>query len=229
MKAEVILALDVDSFPEAKRLVEKLYPTVKTFKVGAQLFTACGPRIVEFIRKKGAGVFLDLKFFDIPNTVANSVRSCVRLGVRMLTLHISGGQEMLKEAIRAGKEESRRIKAMPPLLIGVTVLTSQKTSKGRVLGLARDGIAAGLDGIVCSVQEAAYLRKKIKKKFVIVTPGIRLEQDAADDQKRVATARQAQEAGSNFLVVGRPILKANDPKEAARQIIADSLPKKGRA
>ncbi len=218
MKAEIVLALDVDSFPKACEFVRKLYPAVRTFKVGSQLFTACGPKIVEFIRKVGGEVFLDLKFFDIPNTVANSVRSCVRLNVRMLTLHISGGKEMLEAAIKAKKEEARRLKVRPPFLIGVTVLTSQKTSRGRVLALARDGIGLGLDGVVCSAQEAAYLRRGIKQKFIIVTPGIRIK-DAPGDQKRTATARQAIEAGSNFLVVGRPILEAKDPAGAARDYL----------
>lgn len=216
--AQIILALDVDTFATAKYFVDKLYPKIKIFKVGLQLFTACGPKIVELIRKKGAEVFLDLKFFDIPNTVANAARQAVRLKVKMFTLHILGGKEMIKVAVNAAKDESRRLGLKRPLLIGVTVLTSKDTSSSDVLTLARLGAEAGLDGVVCSAREAAYLRRKIKKQFLIITPGIRPRNASMDDQKRTASADEAVAAGSNFLVVGRPILTAQDPLSALRQI-----------
>lgn len=211
-KAEIIVALDVDSLQRAKYFVNKLYPKIKIFKVGSQMFTAYGPKVVEFIRNRGAEVFLDLKFLDIPNTVANAVRSAVRLKVKMMTLHISGGEETLTRAVQAARKESRKLKIKKPLLIGVTVLTSQKASPQQVLKLAKLGIDCGLDGVVCSVREAAHLRKYIGKRFVIVTPGIRPKAAVGkDDQKRVATVDQAIKAGSDYLVVGRPILEAKDP------------------
>ncbi|MCX5703623.1 MAG: orotidine-5'-phosphate decarboxylase [Candidatus Omnitrophica bacterium] len=219
MKPTIILALDVDNETEARYFVNKLYPKIKIFKVGAQLFTQAGPKIVEFIRKKGAQVFLDLKYFDIPNTVANAVKAAVRLKVSMLTLHILGDEEMLKLAVKAAKEESRRLKLKRPLLIGVTVLTSKEANSSDVLTLARLGIDCGLDGVVCSVKEAALLKKEIKKKFLLVTPGIRPAGIPSNDQKRTATVDEAIQAGSDFLVIGRPILKAKDPLGALKEIM----------
>ncbi len=218
---KIILALDVDNVERAKYFVRKLYPKIKIFKVGSVLFTLAGPGIIEFIRKKRAEVFLDLKFFDIPNTVVGAVRQAVRLKVKMLTLHISGGEEMLKAAVQAARDESKRLKLKRPLLIGVTVLTSRQASPGDVLTLAKIGIDCGLDGVVCSAREAAILRKEIKKKFVIVTPGIRPGGVIAQDQKRTATVREAVKAGSNFLVIGRPILAAKNPMRAAQEILGD--------
>jgi len=210
-KGEIILALDVDSLKKAKYFVNKLYPKIKIFKVGIQLFTACGPKIIELIHKKGAEVFLDLKFFDIPNTVAHAIRQSVKMHVKMLTMHILGDEEMIKAAIKAANEEAKKLRIKRPLLIGVTVLTSKEANSSDVLTLARMGVECGLDGVVCSAQEAQTLRKKIKKRFVIVTPGIRPMGSFKNDQKRTATAQEAVKAGSNFLVVGRPILEAKDP------------------
>jgi orotidine-5'-phosphate decarboxylase len=218
-RSEIILALDVDTFAEARRFINRLYPRIKIFKVGAQLFTSCGPKVIEYIRRKGAEVFLDLKFFDIPNTVANAVRHATRYRVKMLTLHILGDAEMLKAAVKAAGEEAKRLKVRRPLLIGVTVLTSKEAHFSDVATLARIGLANGLDGVVCSVREAALLRKKFKRKFVIVTPGIRPKTALADDQKRTATVDDAIRAGSNFLVVGRPILKARDPLAALEELV----------
>lgn len=220
---EIILALDVDTLAQAKYFVDKLYPKIKIFKVGSQIFTACGPSIIDFIHKKGAEVFLDLKFFDIPNTVANAVRQAVRLGVKMLTLHISGGKEMLAAAVDAAKKGASSFKVKRPLLIGVTVLTSQETNPEEVLMLAKSGLECGLDGVVCSVREAIYLRQSIEKQFNIVTPGIRSDTKLKDDQKRVATVKDAINAGSDFLVIGRPILEAEDPIAAAEEYLEDIL------
>ncbi len=219
MKTEIILALDVDTPAKAKRFVHKLYPKIKIFKVGSQLFSAAGPAMVKFINRKGGSVFLDLKFFDIPNTVANAVRQATRLKVKMLTLHISGGEAMLRLAAEAAKKQASALGVKKPLLLGVTVLTSQEAKPETVLKMARAGLACGLDGIVCSVREAAYLRQRIKKKFYIVTPGIRPKNAAVDDQKRTATAFEAITAGANFIVVGRPILGAKDPLKAVEELI----------
>jgi len=217
-KAELILALDVESLRKAKDLIKLLYPKIKIFKVGLQLFTSSGPDIVNFINKTGAEVFLDLKLHDIPNTVSNAIKSTVNLKIKMLTLHILGDVEMLKAAINAAQEESRRLKVKRPLLIGVTVLTSKETTFNDVLVLARLGLECGLDGVVCSVREARLLREKIKKRFIIVTPGIRLKGIAGDDQRRIATISEAIKAGSNFLVMGRPILEARAPLELVKTI-----------
>lgn len=219
--AQIILALDVDTLKEAKNFVDKLYPKIKIFKVGSHLFTAYGPKIIELLHKKGAKVFLDLKYFDIPNTVAGAVAAAVRLKVGMLTLHISGGQEMLKAAVAAASCQAKALKIARPLLIGVTVLTSQTTKAGKVLALAKQGLAAGLDGVVCSVQEAVALRHKIKNNFLMITPGIRPNNFSKDDQRRTATVNQAIKAGSDFLVIGRPILKAANPLLQTEELLGD--------
>ncbi|MDP3732415.1 MAG: orotidine-5'-phosphate decarboxylase [Candidatus Omnitrophota bacterium] len=222
LATELILALDVDSFSRAKYFVDLLYPQVRIFKVGLQLFIARGDKIIKYIKKKGAGVFLDLKFHDIPNTVGNAARAVVRLGgVKMFTVHTQGGLAMLQAARKAVTEEAFKLGIKPPLIIGVTVLTSaQKTSRILALVLKRAYLArqAALDGVVCSVKEAGAVRKKLGKDFIIVTPGIRLPEDKQQDQKRVATPREAKRAGSNYIVIGRPILSASNPKEAVRII-----------
>ncbi len=220
-RAQMILALDVDDIQQAKYFVNRLYPKIRTFKVGPVLFTAYGPRIIDCIRKKGAQVFLDLKFHDIPNTVAGAVRQAVRLKVKMLTLHIAGGSSMLEAAVKAAEEESKRLNITAPLLIGVTVLTSQGATPAQVLGLAKEAKAAGLDGVVCSVREAKALRKMAGAGFVIVTPGIRPHAHGFDDQRRVATVSDAVKAGSDFLVVGRPILEAKDPLAAMQAMLQE--------
>lgn len=219
LRTKLIVALDVDTIVQARKLVNELYPPVGIFKVGSQLFTAAGPRVIEYIRNKGAEVFLDLKFHDIPNTVARAVRQAVRLEIKMLTVHISGGKEMLSAAVQAAKAEAKFLRRRRPLLIGVTVLTSREAGPADVLKLAKAGLAAGLDGVVCSAREVRLLRKTIKKKFIIVTPGIRPKTAPGDDQKRTATAKEALTAGSDFLVVGRPILEAGDPRKAVENIL----------
>jgi len=215
-KAQLILALDVNTFKEAKTFIDRLYPAIKIFKVGSQLFTGTGPKTIDYIHKKGGEVFLDLKFYDIPNTVANAVRQAASLKVKMLTLHISGQEAMLKAAVQASKE----CNTGRPLLIGVTVLTSLEAKPEDVVRLARQAIECGLDGVVASVQETAMLRQYIHRDFIIVTPGIRLAGATLGDQKRVATPEEAVEAGSNFLVAGRPILEARSPLKAAKEITA---------
>lgn len=218
---QIILALDVDTIALARQFVDRLYPKIKIFKVGAQLFTSCGPEIIELIRARGAEVFLDLKFFDIPNTVSRAVAAAARLGVKMLTLHILGDEEMLGAAVLEAENEAKKLDKPRPLLIGVTVLTSKEAASSDVLTLAKIGLECGLDGVVCSAREAAYLRQEIKKDFLIVTPGIRIGSQARHDQKRVVTVKEAVEAGSNFLVVGRPILEVKDPLSAVDEILKD--------
>lgn len=216
-KTRLIVALDVPTFAEAKKLVDKLYPTVKFFKIGSQLFTAAGSRAVAYARRKGAEVFLDLKFHDIPNTVASAVEAAAGLDVFMLTVHASGGQEMLA----AARQAAARAKKKKPRIVAVTVLTSQEASARQVMDLARMASESGVDGVVASVREAAALRRALPKDFIIVTPGIRPNGPVHDDQKRTATVQDAVAAGSDFIVVGRPIVKADDPLAAARRISKD--------
>lgn len=215
MDTKLIVALDVNSFQKAKRFVDLLYPKVKIFKVGLQLFTISGHKIIDYINKKGGEVFLDLKFFDIPNTVANAVKALSALKVKMLTLHIAGGKEMMIAAMNA----VRQLKTKRPLLIGVTILTSQKASKEKILTLAKQAKEAGLDGVVCSVKETKFLKIKLGKSFLVVNPGIRPKQAKADDQKRVATYQDAKASGSDFVVVGRPILEAKNPVKALEELL----------
>lgn len=225
---ELILALDVDDVKKACGLVSDLHPRISYFKVGLQLFTACGPEIITFITGKGARVFLDLKLHDIPNTVASAVRQGVTAGVSMMTLHVTGGEDMMKAAARAAAEEAKRLKIVRPQLVGVTVLTSSAADPEDVLAKARTAVACGLDGVVCSAGETALLRKHLPASAQIVTPGIRLSGTAIHDQKRVATIEDAVRAGSSYLVVGRPILQASSPREAA-DVMVETLQSAHRA
>ncbi len=219
--AELILALDVDTLDSALQFVNKLYPKINIFKIGSQLFTAYGPRIIELLEQKGAEVFLDLKYYDIPNTVAQAVAAAARLKVKMLTLHISGGKAMVEAAIAAAEAQAKISRIKRPLLIGITVLTSRDSTAQEVLNLAKSAIGWGLDGVVCSAQEAVNLRQEIQKDFLIVTPGIRQTTDSGDDQKRTATVKEAVSAGSDFLVIGRPILKAENPLARTMELLGD--------
>jgi orotidine-5'-phosphate decarboxylase len=221
---KLIVALDVNTFKEAKRFVDRLFPKIKIFKIGPILFIACGPKAVELARKKGAGIFLDLKLHDIPNTVANAVRQATRLRVKMLTLHTCGGEEMLKKAAEAAREEAAKLKIKKPVLLGITVLTSDKESANTQKAVLERALLAkksGLDGVVCSVHEAAAVRKACGKDFIIVTPGIRPKGGEAGDQKRVATAKDAIAAGVDYIVVGRPVLEAADPLKAVEALFKE--------
>lgn len=230
---KLIVALDVPSFGEAEGLIKRLTPTVKIFKIGLGLFTLYGPEAVRLVQKKGAKVFLDLKFHDIPNTVAHSVRSAVRLGAFMVSLHALGGLEMIMQAVCAAQEESKRLKLNKPKVLGVTILTSLNESNIKEIGfsrnldeevlhLARMAKQARLDGIVASPKEISLIRKKIGRDFIIVTPGIRPAwAKGKSDQKRIMTPREAIEAGADYIVVGRPVLEAKDPLEAAKKIIKE--------
>lgn len=224
MKPELIVALDVDNLKKAEKFVDLLYPKVKIFKIGSQLFTLYGPKAVEAVKKKGADVFLDLKFHDIPNTVAAASSSATALGVFMFNLHASGGLEMMQRAGDARDKTAAKLGIKPPLLIAVTVLTSQgKNSKilPLVLNFTRSVKEAGLDGVVASVEETAAIRKEFGKDLIIVTPGIRPKGTVFGDQKRAATANEAVKAGSNFLVVGRPVLEAKNPLLAVEGILRE--------
>jgi len=231
----LILALDVDNFEQARKLIDDVADSVEIFKVGSQMFTAYGPFITRYLQSKGKKVFLDLKFHDIPNTVASAVKSAVGLSVPpnrdpdfapifMLTVHTSGGKEMLEAAVKTAETQAKTLGVARPLIVGVTVLTSTAKEAGTqelVLQRARLAKEAGLDGVVASVEETAAIRKELGKSFLIVTPGIRPADASLNDQKRVATPAVAILQGSNFLVVGRPIVQAASPRTAALQILKE--------
>jgi len=214
IKDKLIVALDVDTLKEAKDLVDKLYPSVKIFKVGSQLFTACGPEAVKMIAQKGAKVFLDLKSHDIPNTVKKAVEVAAKLEVFMLTVHLSGGKEMLQAAASVVNR---------PKIVGVTVLTSQSEdgTANKVLELAKLAKNSGLDGVVCSMSETKMIKKELGKGFLVVNPGIRPKDSSSNDQKRIATPKEAIDAGADFIVVGRPVIQAEDPRKAALNILKE--------
>ncbi|HVM61738.1 MAG TPA: orotidine-5'-phosphate decarboxylase [Verrucomicrobiae bacterium] len=210
MKSKLIVALDVDTFQNAVRLVEATRNVVDVYKVGSQLFTRVGPRIIEFLHEQGRDCFLDLKFHDIPNTVAKAVESAAALKVRMLTLHASGGEEMLRAAAAVADH---------PLLLGVTVLTSVGGNvRAEVLRLARLAKKSGLNGVIASPREIHPLRELLGEKFLIVTPGIRPAKAERGDQRRTMTPAEAIIAGADYIVVGRPIVDAASPARAAQRI-----------
>lgn len=243
IKDKLIVALDVDTLKKAKYFVDLLYPEVRLFKIGSQLFTACGPEAIKMVSNKGARVFLDLKFHDIPHTVYLSigtgaacsinimspsaetktrVEDTVMGPVFMMTVHTKGGRAMLEGAARAAKEKANELKIVKPYIVGVTRLTSDEEAPDtlqEVINAAKLAQDAGLDGVVCSAHEAEAVRKECGRDFIIVTPGIRLNGAQKDDQRRVTTAQEAIKAGSDFLVVGRPILEAKDPLKAVKEII----------
>ncbi|PWT93565.1 MAG: orotidine-5'-phosphate decarboxylase [Blastocatellia bacterium] len=231
-KDNLIVALDVNAADEALSLVSTLKEHVGMFKVGSQLFTSNGPDLVKRIVATGAKVFLDLKFHDIPHQVAGAAAAATELGISMFTIHASGGTEMMHRAVEASADLAAKRNLTRPFVVAVTVLTSiddavldeigvVDRSKDAVLRLARLAEVAGVDGVVASPQEAQAIRSSISKpNFLIVTPGIRPEgKGTADDQKRVATPRLALRAGTDFLVVGRPITEAVDPTLAAIEIL----------
>jgi len=218
------VALDFATEDKARVLVSQLGESVGFYKVGKELFTAVGPALVRDLVSGGKKVFLDLKFHDIPNTVAGAVRSAASLGVSLLTVHASGGSKMLRAAAEAAVQSSTR-----PTVLAVTVLTSLASAdleeigvnsgvEAQVLRLADLAVKAGCGGIVASAQEAARLRQALGNQFTLVTPGIRLAGGAAADQARVVTPEDAIRAGADYLVVGRPITAADEPRQAALAI-----------
>jgi len=229
----IIVALDLPSADAAWTLAEQLAPVVGAFKIGSELFTSAGPDFVRRIRGTGASVFLDLKFHDIPNTVAKAVASATRLDVQMLTIHASGGSEMMRAAQQSAQETAAAIGRHAPLVLGVTLLTSMDARTLQELGgegnigrqverLAALAVKSGLGGLVCSPLEITALRQLLPAHIQLVTPGIRTGTEKADDQKRTLTPKEAMAAGANWIVVGRPIYAAADPVDAARKIL-DSL------
>lgn len=235
-KPKLIVALDVETFEQAVTLIEKLSPVVDIFKIGSQLFTSCGPVGVRFLQAKGKEVFLDLKYHDIPHTVSKAVEMATGLmpsgaknqsldkSILMYTLHIAGGRPMLEMAVESAHKTAQKLKIRKPLSLGITVLTSQE-SKDNIKDIVRERALlakqAGLDGVVVSVHEAALVRQEIGQDFVIVTPGIRPQGSALGDQKRVSTPALASENGSDYLVVGRPIIQSPDPLESAKEILKE--------
>lgn len=222
----VIVALDYPEFGSALDLAKSLDPQSCRLKVGKELFTAAGPALIESLQTLGFEVFLDLKFHDIPNTVAGALRSAAAMGVWMVNVHTSGGRRMLEASVEAFAGLST-----PPLLIGVTVLTSMDardfkevgyahTVEDQVIRLAKLADDCGLDGVVCSAQEAVSLRKTLGATFALVTPGIRPPGVSKDDQRRVLSPAEAMDAGSSYLVVGRPVTRADDPAAALHAINA---------
>ncbi len=226
MKNRIIVALDTDSPEAALAVVSVLSGEVGLFKVGMELFPRGGPVLIDKIHAKGAEVFLDLKFHDIPNTVAGAVKSAVALGVKFATVHASGGRAMLASAAEAAAGSGTTILAVTVLtslddadLASVGFALPAAEAVDRLAGLA---VAAGIGGIVCSAREAAAVRSRVGKGIVLVTPGVRLPEDSAGDQKRVVTPFEAVRAGANYIVVGRPITKAADPVAAARKFAAEA-------
>jgi orotidine-5'-phosphate decarboxylase len=244
----LIVALDVETVEEADRLVKAVLPMgVTHFKIGLQLFTRAGPAAVESVHKSGGQVFLDLKFHDIPSTVGKAAQAATRLGVWMTNLHIQGGSAMMRQALAAVRDEATRSHRKPPLLIGVTVLTSmaerdlsdlglRKTLKDQVLYLARLAQSVGLDGIVASPHEARVVRWACGDRFIIVTPGIRPKGEGgpspfpaplraetggrgSEDQQRVATPKEAIQAGADYIVVGRPIVESTNRGEVVKTLV----------
>jgi orotidine-5'-phosphate decarboxylase len=231
---QLLVALDVENGERAMRLVDTLRGLAGGFKIGNRLFTIEGPALVRRIADSGSRVFLDLKYHDIPNTVAQAVEAAVQTGAWMINVHASGGTAMMQAAAQAAAEASARVGRPVPLLIGVTVLTSmdqhalQSVGVGRpvldqVIVLARMTQEAGLQGVVASAQETSAIRKACGPDFQIVTPGIRGASAGADrnDQSRTMGPAEAIRAGSNFIVVGRPIIAAADPRGAAAAIVEE--------
>jgi orotidine-5'-phosphate decarboxylase len=230
----LIVALDVSSAAQARRIVQSIGESVSTYKIGKQLFTAEGPQIVRDLVSSGRKVFLDLKFHDIPNTVAGSVSEAAKLGISMLTVHASGGSKMLKAAVEAAAQSAAK-----PMVIAVTVLTSLSDKDLEEIGIAGQvqtqvlrlgslALKAGCGGLVASPLEARELRRGLGDGFAIFTPGIRMgdptspgDSGRPDDQARILTPKEAIVAGATYLVVGRPILEAASPARAAESIVAE--------
>jgi len=242
---QLVVALDVDRVAEARALTDDLRGVAGGFKIGSRLFTSHGPSIVEALAGRGDRVFLDLKFHDIPNTVAGAVAAATRLGAWMLNVHASGGLAMMRAARDAASEEAARMSRPVPIVVAVTMLTSlnqqmlaeiglHEAMASQVERLAALAQAAGLDGVVASPQETALIRMRCGKEFKIVTPGIRGGgaigaervqragvRAGSDDQQRTMTAPEALAAGASYLVVGRPIIAAPDPRAAAERLVAE--------
>jgi len=233
-KDRIVLALDVDTAEEAVALVKKLSGYVGVFKIGMQLYNSIGPSIVHRVHDLGGRVFVDLKLHDIPNTVASAAKVLTRLNAYMLNVHAAGGREMMRQAEAAAISEAQRMGSEIPIVLAVTVLTSvsqqELETEMFVTGLKVEELVvkwalmaqeSGLGGVVCSPQEIIPIRKACGTDFKIVTPGIRPLWSAPNDQKRITTPRQALEQGADYMVIGRPIIQADDPCAAAQKIIEE--------
>jgi orotidine-5'-phosphate decarboxylase len=230
-KDRLVLALDIDSDREALEIVAELRDDLGMFKIGHQLFTAYGPDIVRKITGMGGRVFLDLKYHDIPHTVAKASAEAVKLGVSIFNVHALGGFDMMKATAEATREAAEKHRVLMPIVLAVTVLTSMdekslhrelkitRSIQREVSHLARLAQRAGLQGVVASPQEVKMLRRVVRGKFIILTPGVRPAWASKDDQKRIMTPAEAISAGADYLVVGRPVLKAEDRKAAIKNII----------
>lgn len=232
MRERLIVALDVGDLADVQDLVRLLTPEIGMFKVGKQLFTHAGPQAVHLIQQLGGEIFLDLKFHDIPTTVAKAAAEATRLGVKMFNVHASGSLEMMRSTVREVRRVCRQEKLRRPIMLAVTVLTSlnqddlqrvgvEHEVADQVVRLALLTKEAGMDGVVASPHEVADIRAACGRRFVIVTPGIRPGQSHRHDQQRVMTPSEAVRAGVDYIVVGRPIVEAGDPVKAARAIVAD--------
>lgn len=226
-KDKLIIALDGDSLEHAANLVDRLKSDVTNFKVGMQLFTACGPDSIKMVQDHGGKVFLDLKYHDIPSTVAKAVYIATKLKVAMINVHATGGRKMMAESLAAAQDAAE---GEPPLIIGVTVLTSMESLgdvgiqyeiREQVIRLARLAQEVGLHGVLASPLEIQPIRQACGKKFIIVTPGIRPAGTHLDDQARIASPKQAISAGADFIVVGRPVTEARDPVLAVKNILKE--------
>jgi len=232
MRDRLIVALDVDTLEQAQNIVRLLAKDVGMFKIGKQLFTHAGPQAVRLIQELGGEIFLDLKFHDIPTTVAKAAIEATRLGVKMFNVHASGSLEMMRLTVKEVARVCRQEKRRRPIMLAVTVLTSLNqddlkrvgvTNKvaAQVVRLAALTQEAGMDGVVASPQEVTDIRAACGRRFIIVTPGIRPADALRNDQQRVMTPQDAVRAGVDYIVVGRPIIEAKDPVAAARAIVAD--------
>jgi len=231
VREKLILGLDVDDAAAAYNLIDRLSPHIKFFKVGLQLITKDGPRLVMTLKRKGLKVFYDAKFYDIPQTVYNACYEATRLGVNMVNVHASGGPKMIEYARRAIEDASLKIQVDKPLLLAVTVLTSfenrdlkniLKTKfqvKEMALHLAKMAKKAGADGVVCSPHEIKAIKKELGPGFVVVTPGVRMGKVEKDDQKRIMTPCDAVKHGADYIVVARPILQAEDKLDVIEKIM----------
>lgn len=233
---KIIFALDVANLGEAKRFVKLLKDKVAFFKIGLELYTAYGPESIKVVQGEGGKVFLDLKFHDIPQTVSRAAAAAVKQGVAMLNVHAAGGLEMMQMTVESCRKTAQELHCSPPLILGVTILTSLDEGnlsqiglsgplKERVVSLAELAKSAGLNGVIASPQEISLIRQKCEPSFLIVTPGIRpaFSQVEKDDQKRMMTPKEAIAAGADFIVLGRPIRMAPDPVAAMEKVIAEII------
>lgn len=230
VKKKLIVALDVDSLSEAQFWVKELKSYVGLFKVGLQLFTRYGSSAVRMVQDEGGEVFLDLKFHDIPNTVTAAIEAAVSLKVKILNVHALGGRTMMAEAVKSARATADKLHSPTPILLAVTILTSLLDSDLSEMGITAPVTAqvqrlaflayeAGLNGVVASPQEIPFIRDRLPRDFLIVTPGVRMHTAHKDDQKRVLTPNMALQAGADYIVIGRPILTASNPVEAVHTFL----------